>query len=125
MRTELKEQSPMTPDYRERNMGYPLGIFKRITGSMNTMSISTQHLQSLTTMGYHMLITLLVVTTAQLCLVFIMVTPYYRIETILLPVVIAINVLSILKILHTLIQLSVWLQDVSKVAVKTGQDNLI
>ena len=125
MRTELKEQSPMTPDYRERNMGYPLGIFKRITGSMNTMSISTQHLQSLTTMGYHMLITLLVVTTAQLCLVFIMVTPYYRIETILLPVVIAINVLSILKILHTLIQLSVWLHDVSKVAVMPGQDNLI
>ena len=125
MKTELKKQSPMTPDYREKNMGYPLGIFKRITGSMNTTSISTQHLQSLTTMGYHMLISFLAVTMAQLCLVFIMVTPYYKIETILLPVVIVINVLFILKILHTLIRLSVWLQDVSKVEAKDGLDNLI
>jgi len=85
--------------------------------------ISFGHL-SLTTMVSHMLISFLVVTMGQLCLAFTMVIASSRVETILLPVVIVTSVLSTLKILHILIQLSAWLRVASKEDRKVGLGSL-
>ena len=71
---------------------------------MNTTNTKIAHLQSQITMAYRMLIISLLGTMVQLPLVFIMLTPYYKIATIALLAVTVINVVFISRTAHTLIQ---------------------
>ena len=50
MNNASRKQLGQTQDLREANTGFPSDIFKQSTGSMNTTSMKTQHLQSLITM---------------------------------------------------------------------------
>ena len=122
MKTGSKKLSRTTQDWRDKNTGYPSGIFKQKSGSTNTTNTAIAPPPSLITVGYHTLITLVLVTMAQLLLVYTMLMPFSRTATIALLVVTAISVLFTLKTLLILIRSLGWWSAATKGQKKTGRD---
>ena len=117
MNNASRKQLGQTQDLREANTGFPSDIFKQSTGSMNTTSMKTQHLQSLITMVSLMRTSLVAATSVLLCLVCTMLTGYLLIGTIAALVATAINVMLSLRMRHTLMELSA----LSLVAIREQQ----
>jgi len=124
MRIVSKKLFPMTHDWRDKDTGYPSGIFKQRSGSTNTTNTLIPRPPSLIMMVSHMLITLVLVTMVQLLLVFTMLIPSSKIGTIALLVVTVISVLFTLRTLHILIRSLVRWLGASKVVKKAGPGKL-
>ena len=120
----LKKLSKWTPDLRDKNWGYPSGIFKQTTGLTNTMNMRMEAPPSLITMVFHMLITLVLVTMALLSLAFTMLIPSSKIVTTLALVVILINVAFTLRTVHILTRSLVQWSAISKGKMKLGLDRV-
>src|SRR6056297_865762 len=118
---ESKRLLPMTRDLRDRDTGYPSGIFKQTTGSTTTTNTTVLPPLSLIMMVSRMLTTLGLVTMGLLLVALTMLIPYSRREIIVRPVVIAISVVCISRIAHTLKVLSGWSRAVSKAQKKAGR----
>src|SRR6056297_4296859 len=125
---ESKKLLPMTHAskiQRDAATGYPLGIFKRTTGSQSTTNTITVPPLSLITMVSVTLTSFLLVTTALLLVAFTMLIPSSKIGTILLLVAIVISVACTLRTVLTLRVLLVWWRVASKGRKKRGLDNRI